>query len=158
MHSRVFVLARNLEEIADNIDALDEVEIAAHIKADYAIKESTDKFKRSIEWLKNCYNLSYLNFKQLNIEEYGEITVAEIDRDELLKGLQQQKIERLKKVKEALEKEDLWEIAYWAYNQQGFYFYLKGYGLMNEVDLLESYKDINFENKIFIIRTFDYHF
>lgn len=154
MHSRIFVLTDNLNEV-DNITYPDEVEMANSIGADSIVEEGEQEFKDSVEWLKGCYNLKNVNFRQTP-SEFGSILVAEIDKKELVEAAEKEIDKRIEAVKEALEKRDLWKVAWEAYNQRGFYFYADGYSLMNIVDLHNYAKD--FGNKLYVIRTYDYHF
>jgi len=155
MHSRIFIISEN-----DNFDLDDiiptECELFDYLSCygvDYVDKE-TD-FEDDVEWFKNVYNLK-------KIEKIDGI--FKIDKQELIKALKKEKERRLKKVKKLIKNAETdlmsvsaWDIANEIYMQKGFYFYLDGYGIMNEMDLLEDLKLIK-NNTIYIVDSFDYHF
>lgn len=160
MHSKVFILAKKEEEINESYDIFFEDEIVESIGADYAALETEEEFRDSIERLKNCYGLSGVNLRKVTTNDYGEVLVADISESQikaLIESLQKKKEERIEKVKEALESGNLWLIAWEAYNKKGFFFGLQGYGIFNEVELLNILVKEKI-NKLYIVQTFDYHF
>ena len=69
---------------------------------------------------------------------------------------------RVARIKNELEEPhpDLIEIAYEAYLQKGFYFYLPDWRFLNEIGLYEfvlNNPNNKYEN-FYIVKTFDYHF
>lgn len=156
MHSRVFILVKSENEIDEVYDSLSENEITEAIRADYASSEDRNEFIESMNWLKDFCSLN-IQFKERQTES-GIILVAVIDTNELMNGLIKEKERRIKKVREALEREDLYNIAYYAYNQKGFYFYLREAGFMNEIDMLNYLDDFGLPDRIYVVQTFDYHF
>jgi len=159
MHSRVFVLVKSLDDVEESYGVLDEYD-TVEIEVDYLATETEEEeFKNSVEWLKNYYDLKNVEIKKVDTE-VGEIPIAILDRKEFFDALEIKIKERIPKVKEALEKEDLWLVAHYAYNQKGFYFYLyEESGLMNEVNLHHFYKDsVTLGDKIYVIQTYDYHY
>lgn len=156
MHSKVFILAKSVNEIDEVYDSLSEDEIVEAIGADYVSLEDRNEFMESIKWLKDFCSLN-IQFEDRQTE-YGTILVAVIDTNELMNGLIKEKERRIKKVREALEREDLYDIAYYAYNQKGFYFYLREAGFLNKIDILNYLDDFGLPDKIYVVQTFDYHF
>ncbi len=159
MHLKIFVLARDLEDIEQSYEAITEMD-AASIDADYIVAETEEEeFKNSVEWLKGYYGLKNAEIKKTDTE-VGEIPIAILDRKEFFDALEAKVKERIPKVQEALQKEDLWLAAYYAYNEKGFYFYLyEESGIMNEVDLHHFYKESKtLGDKLYIVRTYDYHY
>ncbi len=160
MHSRVFILAKNEEEINESYDNFYEDDIVEEIGADYVVLETEEEFQGSIEWLKNCYGLSSVDLRKVNTSDHGEVLVAEISESQikaLIESLEKKKEKRIEKVKEALESNNLWLIAWEAYNKKGFFFGLQSYGIFNEVELLNILVEEKI-NKLYVIQTFDYHF
>ncbi len=155
MHSVVFVLVENLEDI-ENISYPDEVDMANFIGADSIIEEDEKEFKKSVEWLQNCYNLKHVVFQKVKLDYGDKVLVAEISKNELFNAIEKEIQERIEAVKQALNERDLHRVAWEAYNQRGFYFYLDGYDLLNIIDLYRYGKNLN--DKLYIIRTYDYHF
>lgn len=156
MHSRVFVLAKSVNEIDEVYGSLSEDEIVEAVGADYVSSEDRNEFMESIKWLKDFCSLNIqLEEKQT---ESGTVLVAVIDTNELMDGLIKEKERRIEKVKEALGREDLHDVAYYAYNQKGFYFYLREAGFLNEIDILDYMDSFGLPDRIYIVQTFDYHF
>ncbi|MDI1472992.1 hypothetical protein QI155_10655 [Thermodesulfovibrio sp. 1176] len=160
MHSKVFVLARSEEEINEVYENVSGDEIVETVGADYAVLETEEEFKDSIEWLKENYSLSNVDLRMVNTDDYGEILVAKISKtqiEELIESLKKKKEKRIEKAKEALEKGDLWLTAWEAYNRKGFFFALDGYGIFNDVELLDMLEREEID-KLYVIQSFDYHF
>lgn len=95
MHSKVFVLARSEEEINEVYENVSGDEIVETVGADYAVLETEEEFKDSIEWLKENYSLSNVDLRMVNTDDYGEILVAKISKTQI-----EELIESLKKKKE----------------------------------------------------------
>lgn len=155
MHSRVFILAKSENEI-DEVYNLSEDKIVEAIEADYASSEDRNEFIESMNWLKDFCSLN-IQFKERQTES-GIILIAVINTNELMNGLTKEKERRIEKVREALEREDLYDVAYYAYNQKGFYFYLREAGFMNEIDMLDYLNNFGLPDIIYVVQTYDYHF
>ncbi len=155
MHSRIFVLAQKINKL-DFDDLPTEYELfdyLSHYGIDYVVGD-TD-FYDDVEWFKKTYNLKT---EKIN-------GIYKIKKQELIEALKREKERRLKKVKELIKKAETdlmsvpaWEISNEIYAQKGFFFYAEGFGIMNEMDMLDDYLRLLKGDNIYILKSFDYHF
>ena len=160
MHYRIFILAENIDDFDfDNIPTEYELfEHLSHYGIDYVSEEAD--LEDDIEWFKNILKIK--TEKMIGGDKHG--IYYKIDKQELIEALIKEKRHRLENVKKLIKdmEHDImsvpaWKISNEIYAQKGFYFYLDGYGIMNEMDLLEDLKLIK-NNTIYIVDSFDYHF
>jgi hypothetical protein len=88
--------------------------------------------------------------------------IFKIDPSELKKGLMHEKIRRIQEVKDLLKKDDhlvdMWRISWVAYEEKGFYF-IHAWDTYNSMDFLEQFTwNTHWNNGIYIIATYDYHY
>jgi len=165
MHSRVFCVVEELEK--DKIEeamSIDEVEIVESIRGcDYAVERySTEEMQDDVERLASWIKIKDIHSKTICLED-EDITYWVIPVEKLKIAIEKDIKDRIAEIKEELKKENpsLHQIAFTAYNQKGFFFYMPGYGVMNEIDLYELL--LNTEKGknlpyLYVVKTFDYHF
>ena len=152
----IFYLTQDINEFDfDNILTEEELyELMIPYGVDYVSK--TEDLEEDVKFLERLYK----NVKAEKIKN----NIFKIKKDELIKALTREKNNRLRKVKEMINEIDRkkinvssWSIAYVMYNQKGFFFYLEDYGLMNEMDLLDSFLQNFKSDYIYIVASFGYH-
>ena len=156
--SRIFVLVEDIKNFdVDDIYSFPNefllYELMKCYGIDYVSKE-TD-FEDDIEWLQQTYN-----FKLQKIEN----NIYKIYKEELINAFKREKEKRLKKVKKLIKKAEIdlmsvsaCDIANEIYMQKGFFFYFRGFGVINEMDLLEGLKLIK-NDTLYIVASFEYHY
>ena len=169
-HSRVFCMVRNLnEEEVERALAVDNVDVVEAIRGcDYAddrLEEGNALVQEDVDWLASWIGIK--GEEPLIKPEVIKIDGVEyyywaVPVDKLKEAIEEEKKKRVKRIKKELEEEkpDLGTIAYEAYLQKGFFFYLPDLGFLNEIDLYEFVLE-NTEGRgenFYIVKTIDYHF
>ena len=164
MHGRIFVIVdEDSLKNGDRFCPFEEHEMMDWIPAcDYVLQESENDFKESIEWLSERFNL---NLKiELKDSDGEKVPVGVLGQDgvkSLIHALEEDRKNRLKAVKEELQKEnpDVWRIAQLAYDDSAFYFVLSQGEFSNEMGFLESLKQFQkeYSGSLFITESYDYH-
>ncbi|OQX86306.1 MAG: hypothetical protein B6D55_06320 [Candidatus Omnitrophica bacterium 4484_70.2] len=163
MHSRVFVLLAKDNIFNENYGYPIADEIVNQIpEADFCGQGDLEK---DIKWFKKVYGEDTVGDREeFSIKDNDVIVGYKLNAEVFKKSLEKNFTEILKKVTKVLLKKDddifkkaqLIEEISFIVNPGGFYFYIDGYGVMSEVDLvlyaLEDFKEY------YIIDTFDYHF
>lgn len=158
MHSRIFMITNEKEEIENLKDIDVTIEAAEYMGADGVEKiNDIEEFKNSTGWFSQYYNTP------VTIHKKGDFFYTEVDAKafyEKLKEIKRRRIQEIKKLLEAPEP-DLYWIAQRAYYDRGFYFFIDGYSLMPEVEdtLINFTREAAEKNKpLYIIAIFDYHY
>lgn len=153
----IFILAENIDNFDfDNIPTEYELfEYLSYSGVDHIYGDTN--LDDDVEWcFKNVYNLK-------KIEKIDGI--YKIDKQELIEALKKEKRYKLENVKKLIKdmEHDImsvpaWNIAHEIYTKKGFFFYAKGFGIMNEMDMLDDYLQSLKDDNIYILKSFDYHF
>jgi len=158
MHGRIFVIAdENSLKKGDRFCPFEESDMVDWILGcDYVVKESEKDFRESVNWLAKRFNL------EISIEtkdsDGEKVPVGVLDQKgvkSLIQALEKDRKNRLKAVRDELEKEDpdMWRIAQLSYNDSAFYFVFDN-SFFNEMDFLYQKEK---EYSIFITESYDYH-
>jgi len=162
------------EEEVENALAVDgEDVVETIIGCDYAgdrLDEGNASLQEDVDWLADWIGIDGKVgaendplIKPEEIEIDGEkYFYWAIPVDRLKKTIEKEMKRRITRIKNELEEPfpDLIGIAYEAYLQKGFYFYLPDWGFMNEIDLYEfvlNNPNNKYEN-FYVVKTIDYHF
>ena len=148
MHNRIFVISREFTE-EKGLFPWEEPGTVAMLRVDYIVP--SEDFIDDIEWLQDAYGIKVFKERNKYFIPSNEIKI-------LKDSLEKIKNERLEKVAEELKKErpSLWRIAYRAWNQYGFFFYMNS-TIWNEMELLE-YLERGIPKRLFILESYDYHY
>jgi len=160
------------EEEVENALAVDAVDVVEAIRGcDYAgdrLDEGNASIQEDVDWLADWIGIDRRGeaplIKPEVVESDGEkYFYWAIPVDKLKETIEKEIKRRVKRIKEELETKnpDMMTIAYKAYLQKGFYFYLPNSGVLNEIDLYEFVLNTgegkNLKN-LYIVKTLDYHF
>jgi len=149
MHSRIFVISEDFTEEKE-LFSWDDPETAAQLKVDYIVP--SENFIDDIEWLQDAYGIKIS-------KEEGDKYFIPSDEIRILKNsLEKIRKKRLETIAYELKKDspNLWKIAYEAWNQHGFFFYMENC-IWNEMELLE-YLEKRIPEKLYVLESYDYHF
>lgn len=170
MHSRVFCMTTKLdaEAIEDALN-LDENDVVDWIPgADYVVGRNKAEVQEDVDWLAEWLGIKRENEKDDNLIKPKVVSYDDEDYscwpipvEKLKRRLEKEVRRRVKNIRKLLKEPvpDLHSIAYEAYNQKGFFFWLDG-TLMNEIDFYEFLnskhnKDLT---TLYVVGSFDYHF
>ena len=157
MHGRVFVLADRRDILSGDVWTPSEEDVVRAVSGcDYAIEQTEGEFLDDLKWLSDSYGLS------IKVEKVGETVVGVLDKECLEKvrsKLEKDKRGRIERVRKELEKEDpdMWRVAYLGYEDSCFYFALRGWGIMNEMDFLQVFLRGHLPEELLVVGSFDYH-
>lgn len=180
MHSRIFkVYIPGKEELKDeakikeNISELiglniedDLLDSRGSTGMDWFDYRDNGQFKEDVDWFISAYTYSFgeeykakeNNFAELDGQLVYELKDEEfkIIRDAIKKELDK-RVEEVKKMLEFEDKNDYWffSASRKLYPTNGFLFYIPGYGLVNDVEFYFAMKNAE---KIYIVKSYDYHY
>jgi len=167
MHSRVFCMVTKLDQglIERALDIYEDDIVNWISGADYAserneLHEVQDDVDWLIEWIGKDDDLIEPQIVSYDDEDYY---YWPIPVEKLKQKLEEEVKRRIENIKKMLESPmpSLHDIAYEAYNQKGFYFWIDGEEFVNEIDLYEFFlnskhnKDLS---TLYVVGSFDYHF
>lgn len=151
MHSRIFCFASNLIS-ATEYTPINPDTIKEHMQKNIDYVTESDNLIEDIQWLEKHYKIKCDKTKNIYIINFSElrpILKTEIHR-------------RIQTIKDKLSTdtnytpEYLWNIAYIAYLNLGFFFYdIESTYMYRDIELLELNENIK---EIHIVDSFDYHF
>jgi len=164
MHGRIFVIdtKEDMQNRGYFYEAPWECYEMVHFipGCDYVVREGENRFKDNCMWFAEEYCLKFEEDIWLEqVETNGEESqVAVVKVAPLTEALKKEKLRRLERIKEELEKPDpdMWRIQYEAWTDSGFWFVIPEYRFGPEMELLQWLKKESPE-EIFITEVFDYH-
>ena len=159
MHGRIFVLTENRKDVLNSNVWMPSKEdiVRAVLGCDYVAKRAEGEFLDDLKWLSD-----YFGFSAVKVEKIGRTVVGVMNKEcskKMRDKLVSSKRERIERIKSELEKEDpdMWRIAYLAYEDSCFYFALREWGIMNEMDYLRIFLRGYLPEELLVVESFDYH-
>jgi hypothetical protein len=180
MHSRIFKVyipekeeLNDKKKIEENISELIGLNIEEDIMGlssingmDWFDYRGNEQFKEDVEWLIEAYLYQYENGYKIDKKNFIKVDGKPVyvlkEREfekvrDTIKNRLDKRIEEVKKMFKSKNKNALWfySAARTLYPHDGFWFYIPGYGLVNEVEFYFAIKDADM---LYIVKSYDYHY